>query len=101
MPGDVDGPSGLHDGPELVMPFVACKSQGGPYTDDAFVAGYQIGQLAAEAEALVPGRSIQAIIYTNLERQADLVAMWKDCSIELRVSQEAPGWTNVKLTKHL
>lgn len=36
---------------ELVMPFVACTSQGGPYDDAAFTAGWRLGQLDAELEA--------------------------------------------------
>jgi hypothetical protein len=29
---------------ELVMPFVVCKTQGGPYDDEAFVGGVWFGQ---------------------------------------------------------
>lgn len=30
----------------LVMPFVVCESQGGPYDDNAYVAGFEAGNLA-------------------------------------------------------
>lgn len=31
----------------LVIPFVVCTSQGGPYDDEAFTAGYQAGRIDA------------------------------------------------------
>lgn len=58
---------------ELEMPFVAVRSRGGPFDDDAFVAGYQMGLLDAELSGSVfdQGRAISA---ANRE-QADLIAM--------------------------
>lgn len=58
---------------ELVVPFVACESSGGPYDNNAFVAGFQMGQLSEllDGEALV----CQMTIYSTLRVQADLIAM--------------------------
>jgi len=30
---------------ELLMPFVACQSQGGPYDDEAFTAGWRCAEV--------------------------------------------------------
>lgn len=30
---------------ELVVPFIVVESKGGPYDDQAFVAGYQVGEI--------------------------------------------------------
>jgi hypothetical protein len=35
---------------EMVLPFVVVKSKGGPYDDDAFVAGYQCGLIDKQLE---------------------------------------------------
>lgn len=44
-PDPMDRPEDDEDGYDLVYPFVACASQGGPYDDDAFVAGVQLGRI--------------------------------------------------------
>ena len=33
---------------EPVMPFIVCQSQGGPYEDEAYVAGWEAAQLDRE-----------------------------------------------------
>lgn len=33
------------DGYELLVPFVACESNGGEFDDDSFVNGFQVGRL--------------------------------------------------------
>lgn len=35
----------------LVMPFVVCTSEGGPYEDESFVAGWDLGTLDARLDA--------------------------------------------------
>lgn len=57
----------------MVMPFLPLKSKGGPYDDDAFVAGYEMGLLDARLGGSVFDQG-QAIKRTNRE-QADLIAM--------------------------
>lgn len=62
---------------DLVMPFVLAASQGGPYDDTAFVAGWRLAELStllktAEQFGLdVP----QQTLYPSDEPQADLLAM--------------------------
>jgi len=60
----------------LVMPFVVTTSHDGPYADDAFVAGYQAGQL----DLLLPivaqfGSTVERYVPPALVPQLDLIAM--------------------------
>lgn len=77
---------------ELVMPFVVCESVGGPYADEAFVAGYWCGHYDALMErGEAPGNYVPAGIVPQL----DLVAMrhgftmtaepWEDDSFHVLV----------------
>ena len=61
----------------LVLPFVVCRSQGGPYDDDSFVAGFQAGQVyrALAAIAAVEGDGLTATVRADLGKQLDLIAM--------------------------
>lgn len=95
---------GFHDAEfGLVLPFVACESAGGPYEDQAFVAGFQAGQLASAMEALRPGQSVEATVVAPLERQVDLIAMWQRCRVEFRVVPVDDGtpaeWATVRAVK--
>lgn len=62
----------------LAIPFVVCTSEGGPFDDEAFVAGVQVG------EAMTTLRSLRALdaaesgrvwVDKRLRKQLDLVAM--------------------------
>lgn len=78
---------------ELVMPFVVCATQGGPYEDRSFVAGYELGCIAADP-ALVgsTGRHIR----TESVPQADLIAMHHNLSCEVGDADESGEWTHVR-----
>lgn len=86
---------------DLVIPFVACKSQGGPYDDQSFVAGYQAGRIDAALTSLKPvgGTELRATIRTDLTRQIDLIAMHHGFSMTLLPCEEAPGWTFATLRR--
>ena len=63
---------------ELVMPFVTVASVGGPHDDDAYVAGYEMGQLDARLAVLKSFASEPALtigIREENRAQADLLAM--------------------------
>lgn len=61
---------------ELVMPFVVVTSKGGPYDDEAFVAGWSCAEINQAIEAVAPwnGTFVRAIRTTVLP-QVDLIAM--------------------------
>lgn len=78
----------------LVMPFVVCASKGGPYEDQAFVAGVQFGGLWTLAQAgLTP---ILAMVYKELIPQIDLLAMNFGYTLDTRDHDE---WIGIHLSK--
>lgn len=99
-PLDQPEPEGL----ELVYPFVACKSQGGPYDDDAFVAGVQLGRIDAslQAAAALGLDRAEFMVYTTLAGQLELVGMARGFPVvtATKVGETAdhpamPQWTRV------
>jgi hypothetical protein len=64
-------------GYELVMPFVAVASQGGKYDDESYVAGWEMGRLAAQLDLAKHMRLglPHATIHPENVPQADLLAM--------------------------
>ena len=61
---------------ELVMPFVTVTSVGGPHDDDAYVAGWEMGDLDASLRVLSRfGVEIHKTIRADNRAQADLIAM--------------------------
>lgn len=63
----------------LVMPFIVCASKGGPYNDDAYVAGWEAGGLdmALELSPLRPGTIMRLpqAFHAGNRSQIDLIAM--------------------------
>lgn len=82
----------------LVLPFVACKSQGGIYDDDSFVAGFQCGEIdrALGMASLVRATTIKfPMVHTALIEQLDLVAMRHLYTMAVTVDDEHPQWVAV------
>mgnify|MGYP001569445451 CR=1 FL=1 len=77
----------------LVMPFVAVKSKGGPYDDQAYAAGWEMGVLSAKLASSPLGHS--TTIRTDHAEQADLLAMRYGYRCEATRSEEWPEWTYV------
>ena len=83
----------------LVMPFVVCQSQGGPYEDEAFVVGWALGQLdielgqaAAERRPLL-NRSVRPAALPQVE----LLAMKHGFLTAAEVFEDAPDeWSVVQ-----
>ncbi len=77
---------------ELVMPFKVCKTQGGPYDDESFVAGWTLALLDRDlAEAVVDrlpvtGRSLRPAMMP----QVDLIAMKHGYGVAAEPWDEAP-----------
>jgi hypothetical protein len=77
----------------LVMPFVVCRSQGGPWDDEAFVAGYEMGRIDQD-----PGLvgSTGCYIHADSVPQADLIAMRHGLTCETADTDESGVWTLVR-----
>ena len=76
----------------LVMPFVVCQSKGGPYDDEAYVAGYEMGKLD---EALRVMRELgwtkhARTLHADNREQADLLAMHH--GFDVKFSPVGEGW---------
>lgn len=66
------------DGFALVMPFVVCRSAGGPYEDVPFAAGWQAGQIdqALRTAATVSAATVYfPIVRSSLLPQLELIGM--------------------------
>jgi len=87
----------MSDEPEwgLVMPFVACKSQGGAFDDTSFVSGYRLGGLDATL-ALMQPLVYQLMVKPSDLRQCDLIAMKHGYTVGWGQEDEYEGeWINV------
>ena len=62
---------------ELVVPFIACASQGSPYDDDAFVAGFQCGAIdkALTVAKQAGAARVCFTVRTTLVGQLELIGM--------------------------
>jgi hypothetical protein len=89
------------DGYELVIPFVACTSQGGAYEDVPFVAGYQAGQIARSLAAAVAieADTLTFTAYTDLTRQLDLIGMHHGFTVTAEPCDGVPEWSYVTFTR--
>ena len=70
-------------GYQLVVPFVVCKSNGGPYDDEAYVAGWEMGALAARiAAARAHGLGLPGLtLHRGNLPQLDLLAMQNEAVV--------------------
>lgn len=77
----------------LMMPFVVVESNGGPYDDAAFVAGYQCGLVDAKlaAASAVGANHLVEVCYADLRGQIDLVAMRHGYTVD--VVDEDEEWS--------
>jgi hypothetical protein len=86
---------------ELVFPFLAVQSQGGPYDDNAFVAGVQIGRIDRMLEmaaAINVKRTETVTIYSTLVPQAELCGMARGFPVMTADTEDDPlfaGWAHV------
>ena len=78
----------------LVLPFVACKSNGGPFDDAAFIAGATCGALIEELRTLARLHATPRQRYINaaLLPQVDLIAMSSGYTTTLGELDGASGW---------
>ena len=93
MPDDTPADGTEYD---LVFPFVAVTSEGGPYDDQAYCAGYEMGQLDA-ALAQHPTEHA-AVVRTENLAQADLIAMRHGYVRNDLPNDAHPEWTCMEFT---
>lgn len=83
---------------ELVMPFVLCQTQGGPYDDAAFASGWRLGSLDARLEFERPDGHSMYVEPPDV-KQLDLVAMRHRYSVEVEEHLPIDDWVRVTLKK--
>jgi hypothetical protein len=92
----------------LLYPFVVVTSAGGPYDDESFVAGVQLGQLdqvLRTAESL-PCAQVTVTVYTALLPQLELAGMARGFPVMISEPVGAtaeypamPEWSRVVFTR--
>lgn len=83
----------------LVMPFVACQSQGGAYEDNAYVSGWEMGRLDMQMAMgkVLPNYADIVTVHTGNLKQLDLLAMNHGYTTEIITTDSVPGWSTVKI----
>lgn len=81
----------------LVMPFVVTKSTGGPFDDDAYCAGWEMGKLAAQLSTETVLWVATVLRAANLP-QADLIAM--DAGWTMTVAEPPEEMSSVEADSH-
>ncbi len=102
-------PADVNASYSLEMPFVACRSQGGAYDDDAFVAGWRLGVLYHELRTLFISAGVcggeavhRAVVRPAEVAQVDLIAMRYRATVETTPRPEAPEeWVCVEIRYRL
>jgi hypothetical protein len=87
------------EGYGLLYPFTVVTSKGGPYDDDAFVAGVQVGRIDMGLEvARVTGAvRYRVMAPTDLVKQLDLVGMARGWPVLRATADETyPEWSVVE-----
>ena len=80
-----------------LMPFVLCRSRGGPYDDEAFSSGWRLGAIGATLAG--PGISALCESIRAHERvQADLLAMARGYSMTVDPGTDR-DWLSVTFTR--
>lgn len=80
----------------MIMPMVNVTSQGGRYDDDAYCAGWEMGQLDAVLGFVRPPSAGQMVHASNVE-QLDLIAMRH--GYVLNVEPFDATWSNATLIR--
>lgn len=79
----------------LVMPFVVCQTNGGPYEDSAFVAGSYFGEIDAHMRAMKGTTAVlRYSVPEALMPQIDLLAMHH----RYRMTAEEPEYGRVPVS---
>ena len=87
----------------LMMPFVVCASNGGPYDDEPYCAGFEAGMVDTILSTLLPGiHHLARPVRSDNLPQIDLIAMQHGWSIvSTVVDDEHPEWTTVTFSRRV
>ena len=86
------------EGRELVMPFVVVSSRGGPFDDQAFVAGYECGVIDMALNVLVPiGGTVSRWVHPELLPQIDLIAMKHGRQVYVGDEDDSGTWRHITI----
>ena len=97
MSGDSEAEFGL------LMPFLPVESRGGPFPDDAYVAGWEMGRTdavlgTAAALGLTPDTGL--LIHRENREQVDLLAMHHGFTTEYEPI-DGDEWVRVDFSKYI
>lgn len=85
----------------LLLPFIACASEGGPYPDDAFNAGVECGKILAElghCEAIGATPRPRWLI-AGIVPQVDLIAMRFGYTVTTEESDERGRYVRIAFAR--
>jgi hypothetical protein len=88
----------------LVVPFVACTSQGGPFDDEAFAEGFRCGHTSAVLNGCP--QEVREVTFTATStpavlRQLELIGMAADFPMmEVDTYEPVPAWASVTFRRH-
>jgi hypothetical protein len=85
---------------DLVMPFMVCRSRGGPYEDESFVAGWELATIDVRlTQCAVDRLPLNVPIHTPSLPQAELIAMSHGYLMAAEPYEDAPEeWSMVTFT---
>lgn len=82
---------------ELVMPFVVVTSKGGPYDDEAFTAGWQLGGLDEYLSKPSRYLPMNITVPAPCVPQVDLIAMRNGCRALLGDLDDSGTWRTMRI----
>lgn len=80
------------DGFSLVMPFVVCESEGGPYVDQSFVAGWECAQMDSLLAHAAGARDLTLSVRAASLPQLDLIAMRRGFVMLVEPDTDERSW---------
>jgi hypothetical protein len=85
---------------ELVMPFVVVVSTGGPYDDEAYCAGVELGRLDRDLSTMCTWvNQFEVLIRLANVPQVDLLAMQHGWTVDTFGTKASDGWITVTLQR--
>lgn len=82
------------EGYEIVLPFTVVTSAGGPYEDQAFVAGFQAGSIDVDLRVGMP--QPEYWVPSALVPQLDLIAMRRGYLMEHEPWADDVRWSRIE-----